>query len=129
MNFHPTGPLATAILHSRLQRGIQQPDGRLRHGVDQRIDPFPMRILGYLAIPPACFNNFLLPVADCTRTANSFTWSFIWRTNLTYTNFIKEGYSCGCQKPLIVVVFSLSKNFPPVNNELPLDNEPPYTSP
>jgi hypothetical protein len=39
------------------------------------VDPFPMRFLGHLAIPPACFPGFLLPVADPTPRATAATRS------------------------------------------------------
>ncbi len=40
---------------------------RLRDGVNWRLDPFPIRFLGHLAIPCLLPRVFLLPVADSTR--------------------------------------------------------------
>ena len=55
---HPAGSFATAVLHSRRQRAIWQLGVRLRDGVNRHFDPFPMRFLGHLAIPSACFPRF-----------------------------------------------------------------------
>jgi hypothetical protein len=52
----PAGSFATAILHSRRQRGIGQLGVRLRDGVNRHLDPFPIRFLEHLVIPPVIGN-------------------------------------------------------------------------
>src|SRR5439155_26897802 len=57
-SIRPTGLFETAVLRFRRQRAVWQPGVRLRDGANRHLDLFPIRFLGHLAIPPACFPRF-----------------------------------------------------------------------